>query len=65
MSKWLLILAAALLIIFLVAIGPLAVIWSWNTLFGDVLLIGYTVWTWLATAIFMIVLAPNVKVTKK
>jgi hypothetical protein len=28
--------------------GPLFTIWSWNQLFGSVLLIGYTFWNWLA-----------------
>ena len=59
------ILIMAAVIVFLVAIGPLAFIWSWNTLFGSALLIEYTFWTWLAAAVFMAVLAPNVKVTKK
>ena len=49
----------------LIAIGPLAFIWSWNTLFGSALAIEYTFWTWLAAAVFMAILAPNVRVTKK
>jgi len=32
----------------LIVLGPLATIWSLNTLFG--LGIAYTFWTWLATA---------------
>jgi len=52
------------LIIFLVAIGPLAGIWALNTLF-PVLAIPYNFSTWLAAAVLMAVLAPNVKVTKK
>ena len=52
------------LIVFLVAIGPLAGIWALNTLF-PILAIPYNISTWLAAAILMAVLAPNVKVTKK
>ena len=36
-----------LLIVALIVFGPLATIWSLNTLFG--LGIAYTFWTWLAT----------------
>lgn len=36
-----------LLLVTLIALGPLATIWSFNTLFG--LGIEYTFWTWLAT----------------
>lgn len=35
---------AAILIIF----GPLATIWSWNQLFGDIKMIEYSFWNWLA-----------------
>ena len=52
------------LIIFLIAIGPLAGIWALNTLF-PVLAIDYTFSTWLAAAVLMAVLTPNVKITKK
>ena len=54
------------LIIFLVAIGPLAFIWAINE-FGQYLwpekALPYTFWTWLASAI--IVAVPSVKVSKK
>jgi hypothetical protein len=53
------------LIVFLVAIGPLAFIWAINE-FGQHLWPGsqlpYTFWTWLASAI--IVAVPSVKVRK-
>ena len=39
---------AILFIVFLVVIGPVATIWSLNTLFN--LNIDYTFWTWLAVA---------------
>ncbi len=48
----------------LVAIGPLAFIWAWNTLFGSVHTIEYTISTWLAAAVVMAALSPNVKITK-
>ncbi len=65
MSNVIKLIMIAALIVFLIAIGPLAFIWSWNTLFGAALTIEYTFWTWLASAIFMAVMAPNVRVTKK
>lgn len=65
MSDIVKLLVVVALVVFLIAIGPLAFIWSWNTLFGSALMIEYTFWTWLAAAVFMAVLAPNVKVTKK
>jgi hypothetical protein len=65
MNYTLMILGAILLVVFLVAIGPLALIWAWNTLFGVFHPIPYTFWTWLASAIIMAVLAPNVRITKK
>jgi len=65
MKGVLMIVGVAVLVLVLVAIGPLALIWSWNTLFGSLHLIPYTFWTWLASAILMAVLAPNVRVTHK
>lgn len=38
-------LVTALVILIL---SPLAVIWGWNTLFGDIKVIDYTIWNWLA-----------------
>ena len=35
---------AAIIIIF----GPLATIWSWNQLFGDIKMLDYNFWNWLA-----------------
>ena len=35
---------AAIILIF----GPLATIWSWNQLFGDIKMIEYSFWNWLA-----------------
>jgi hypothetical protein len=41
----------AVLVLALVALGPLATIWAWNTLFGSALTIPYTVDTWAAVII--------------
>ena len=35
---------AAIILIF----GPLATTWSWNQLFGDIKMIEYSFWNWLA-----------------
>jgi hypothetical protein len=53
-----------LLALFLIAIGPLLIIWSLNTLF-PALAIPFTVWTWLAAVILGAVLSPTVRITKK
>jgi hypothetical protein len=56
------------LVVFFFAIGPLALIWAGNEL-GQYLwpdrVVPYTVWTWMATAIVMIVFGPNIKLSKK
>lgn len=65
MSNFIKLVVFVFLIVFLIAIGPLAVLWAWNTLFGTLLMIEYTFSTWLATAVIMAALSPNVKITKK
>jgi hypothetical protein len=54
---------ATLLIISLflatIALGPVAVIWSLNTLF-PVLAIPFNIYTWLATAILLVFVIPTV-----
>lgn len=40
---------AAIFIVF----APLAYIWAWNQLFGSALMIEYTFWNWLATALIV------------
>lgn len=50
-----------ILIVALIAVGPLLVIWALNTLF-PVLAIDYTIWTWLAVVILGSTLVPKVKV---
>jgi hypothetical protein len=64
MKNWLLILGVGALIVFLVALGPLLILWSLNTLFPE-LAIPYTIWTWLAALILGAAVSPSVKVTKK
>jgi hypothetical protein len=53
------------LVIFLLAIGPFLVIWSWNTLFGAALLIPYGLETWCATVLIGAFLRANVTVKRK
>jgi len=65
MSNFVAVMGGLALIVFLVAIGPLAFIWSWNQLFGLFHVIDYNFWNWVAAAIIMAVLAPNIKITKK
>jgi hypothetical protein len=65
MSKILMIVAVALLIVALVAVGPLLILWSLNTLFPGV---GHTLYhfgTWLAAVFLGALLSPTVRVTKK
>ena len=58
------IILAIALIIFLLAIGPFLVIWSWNTLFGAALLISYTLETWAAVVLLGAFLRANVTVKR-
>lgn len=61
MSK---IVAVVLLVIFLIIIGPLLVIWSWNTLFGAAYLIPYTLETWCAIVLLGTFFRANVTVKR-
>ena len=63
-NTFVVLLVAALLIVLVVA-GPLLVLWSWNTLFGSLYAIPYTVWTWLAVLIIGVFIRGDVKITKK
>jgi hypothetical protein len=58
------IVAVIALVIFLLIIGPVLVIWSWNTLFGAALLIPYTQETWAATVLIGAFLRANVTVKR-
>jgi hypothetical protein len=53
----------AVLIVSLIAAGPLLVIWSLNTLF-PALTIPYTISTWFATLILGVALNPTVRIKK-
>ena len=47
----------------LIAVGPLLLLWSLNTLF-PALAIPYTIGTWGAAAVAMAILSPTIKITK-
>jgi hypothetical protein len=34
--------------VIIIIFGPLATIWSWNQLFGDIKMLDYNFWNWLA-----------------
>ena len=63
-NTFIVLVVAALLIVLVVA-GPILVIWSWNTLFGALYAIPYTVWTWLAVLIIGVFIRGHVKIAKK
>ena len=65
MFKTLGVLTVVVLLIAAVLLGPFAVIWAWNTLFGSVYAVEYTFWTWLAVLIIGVFIRSDVKVTKK
>jgi ABC-type glycerol-3-phosphate transport system permease component len=52
------------LVIFLLAIGPFLVIWSWNALFGAALLISYNLETWAAVVLLGAFFRANVTVKR-
>jgi hypothetical protein len=58
------IILAIALIIFLLIIGPVLVIWSWNTLFGAALMIPFTSETWAAVILLGAFLRANVTVKR-
>lgn len=53
------------LVVILVVAGPVLVIWAWNTLFGSMLLIPYTFWTWLAVLILGVFIRSDVRIAEK
>lgn len=63
MSKIITAVFAVAVVLFLVALGPLLIIWSLNTLF-PALAIEYTVWTWLAALILASAVKAKVTVKK-
>ena len=52
------------LVIFLLAIGPFLIIWSWNTLFGADLLRPFNLETWAAVILLGAFLRANVTVKR-
>ena len=63
MSEVIKIVLGIVLIVILIAAGPLLVIWAVNTLF-PALAIAYTFWTWLAVLILGTFLRANVSVKR-
>ena len=63
-NTFIVLVVAALLIVLVVA-GPVLVLWSWNTLFGALYAIPYTIWTWLAVLIIGVFIRGDLKITKK
>jgi hypothetical protein len=37
--------------VIIIIFGPLVTIWSWNQLFGDIKMIEYSFWNWLAVIV--------------
>lgn len=37
--------------VIIIIFGPLATIWSWNQLFGDIKMFEYSFWNWLAVIV--------------
>ena len=63
MSKLITLLGLIGFIVLLVAIGPLATIWAFNTLFPNAA-VEYTISTWLAVVIIGAFLRANVSIKK-
>jgi hypothetical protein len=61
---WATILLGIALLIVLIAIGPLLVLWSLNTLF-PVLAIPYDIWTWLAVVVLFGAVRANVRIKRQ
>ena len=58
------IIALIAIVVFLLIIGPVLIIWSWNTLFGAALLIPFTIETWAAVVLLGAFLRANVTVKR-
>jgi hypothetical protein len=63
MTKLVTIVLMIILVIVLIAIGPIVVIWALNTLF-PILAIQFTFYTWLAVVILGAFLRANVSIKK-
>jgi len=64
MSDLIKIVAVAIVVVALLALGPWLVIWSLNTLF-PILAIEFTFWTWAAVVILGTFFRANVSVKRK
>ena len=63
MTKIVALIGMIALVVVLLAVGPLAVIWAWNTLFPAVV-VQFTFWTWLAVVILGAFFRANVSIKK-
>ncbi len=63
MSDLIKIVGLVLLIVVIIAIGPLLTIWALNTLF-PVLAIPYTFWTWLAVIFLGVFIRSDINIKK-
>lgn len=58
------VIAVVAVVIFLLAIGPFLIVWSWNALFGSALTIPFTLETWAAVILLGAFLRANVTVKR-
>jgi hypothetical protein len=63
MSDLIKIAGLVLLVVLIIAIGPLLTIWAFNTLF-PVLAIPYTFWTWLAVIFLGVFIRSDINIKK-
>jgi hypothetical protein len=63
MSDLIKIVGLVLLVVLIIAIGPLLTIWAFNTLF-PVLAIPYTFWTWLAVIFLGVFIRSDINIKK-
>jgi len=59
------ILVAVFMMVVLVLLGPIAVIWAWNVLFGSFYTVPLTWETWLAVVVIGTFIRSDVKIAKK
>jgi len=64
-SDFVKVLLMVILLVVLIIAGPFLVIWAWNTLFGTLLSIPYTFWTWLAVLIIGTFIRSDIRLSKK
>jgi hypothetical protein len=64
MSSFFKLVVGIVLIVILLALGPWLVIWSWNTLFGQVHMVDFNFWTWCAVILLGTFFRANVSIKK-